>query len=329
MPHPRSTPRSGLLLRAGWATLTLAIAACDGSSEHRRDNDQDRESSSTLGASTPEIEIIHIGTPDGKMNEELHVDRGLEGTWTGQYKCGQGAMLLEVGIHRQQSGKLMASIQFDPSEHATDKARGGIWRARVIFTESSRTTTLEPDQWEDQPDPSYQMLLFKGRLDRPEMHLIGDVLGEQSCSKFTLTRKGPHPYTGQVLEETAELEEVPTGGIHGQWEGSYNCGGNKMGLKLNIRAEAEDSLLADVLFHPADGDASIMKGGHWVAKVEENGPGANVQFLPRSWVTQPDEEYEMLEISGRLNESSDKISGDIINQDGCSSVILRRPVHKR
>jgi hypothetical protein len=198
----------------------------------------------------------------------------------------------------------------------------------MIFSETSRTATFEPDSWVNQPDPSYQMLLLKGRLDRPELHITGDVLGQQSCSKFTLNRRGSHPYTGLRLEEEEVVVEVDTDGVFGRWAGSYNCGGNKMNLKITVSPMEDESIKADVIFTPDAGDTSGLSGGHWVSSVEENGPGANVRMVPTAWVTEPEMEYMMLEFTGRLNEDADQITAVIANQSGCSNVILRRPSHK-
>jgi hypothetical protein len=321
--------RAANFIGVGLLVSGLTLSACDDGPGSKENGQSATATTAPEESRTPEIEVLHIGTPDGLADETKHPDRGLEGHWVGQYKCGQGAMNLDVQIKRQRGSGLMATVAFEPSKHAVAGVEAGTWQARMIFTESSRIATFEPDSWVDQPDESYQMLLLKGRLDRPELHITGDVLGQQSCSKFTLNRKGAHPYTGIHLEEETEVvEEVATDGVLGRWAGSYNCGGNKMNLKITVNRQEDESIKADVLFSPDEGDTSGLTGGHWVAAVEENGPGASIRMVPTTWVTEPDMEYKMLEFSGRLNEDADQITGDIANQSGCSNVILRRPSHK-
>ena len=230
-----------------WMGQAIVLSACEPSSEP---TGAPETVENAPGPQTEQIEVLQIGEPTGRNLETTSPDRGLEGTWTGQFRCGQGAMILDIQVRRDRSSELNAIVNFKPTEHSTDTVKGGQWTAKVSFSENSRYATVQPDEWTDQPTSSHQMLTFKGRLDEPEMFLTGDVIGGAGCSKFRMARVGSHPYTGQQLETGHELA-VARFDIHqiaGTWSGSFSCSGNKMDLSLLIYPDDSGNSLADILF---------------------------------------------------------------------------------
>ena len=310
--------------------LGFALSACESSSDPAN-------ATATLenepGPQTEQIEVIQIGQPTGKDVESTAPDRGLEGTWTGQFRCGQGAINLDILVTRSRSSDLNAVVNFKPTEHSTDNVKGGQWTAAVSFSKNSRYATFQPEEWIDQPSSSHQMLTFKGRLDEPEMFLTGDVIGGAGCSKFRMSRIGAHPYTGQKPATSQEPIEsqFDVNRISGNWTGSFSCSGNKLDLSLQIGADNTGNTLADIRFQDPDAPLkSEDSRGHWTAKVEPQGSGDIIDFEPIEWVEKPNSQDQMLLFRGSLSSNQNRIILNVENPNSsCTQITLKRPTHRR
>ena len=69
-----------------WMGSAIVLSACEPSSEP---TGAPETVENAPGPQTEQIEVLQIGEPTGRNLETTSPDRGLEGTWTGQFRCGQ------------------------------------------------------------------------------------------------------------------------------------------------------------------------------------------------------------------------------------------------
>ena len=112
---------------------------------------------------------------------------GIEGTWEGQYTCGQGNTGLKLTIKAAEGRTLPAVFAFYPLEDNPSAARGSY--TMVGSLNSAGHLVFKQQAWIDQP-PTYHMvdLQVTSPLDEDTDTLSGDVL-DSGCKGFSVRRR--------------------------------------------------------------------------------------------------------------------------------------------
>lgn len=113
---------------------------------------------------------------------------------------------------------------------------------------------------------------------------------------------------GMLLPASAWAET----GFMGEWNGSYQCGGQT--ARLTISGQGPEGIFA---FAYPDGTS-----GSFVVAIKINERSGRVQMTPVAWIKQP-KDFRMISLNGRFSDDGKTISGRA--SGGCSEFTIANP----
>jgi hypothetical protein len=156
----------------------------------------------------------------------------------------------------------------------------------------------------------------------------------QQIEKFlpndTIVKSNITEYQNILSEDDVhEIEDIETmrmiaNKFNGSWKGRYTCGQGETGLLLEIYAKTSGKIAAKFTCYPLKSNPDV-KLGSFILEGDFTKNGGFV-LSAKEWIRKSDN-YEMVDMSGRININYSKLNGIILNPR-CSKFELNK-VHIR